>query len=159
MEASREKKLVPHAWSGVGLASDFSTVTPEEHRPQRSNEKLFLTQRSILKLSMKCEDRMKTFSDIQNLRFTSSVPFVKKLLKYVLHQHKKVNKKDDVSCKQKGDGAGSSLDEHCIPGAERSHSRLQWGSGPEEEDFTEMMELISQLFGRQYPRGWRTLPC
>lgn len=73
---------------------------------------------------------MKTFSDIQNLRFTFSVPFVKKLLKYVLHQHKQVNKKDDVSYKQKGDGAGSSQDDHCVPGAERSHSSLQWGSGP-----------------------------
>lgn len=74
---------------------------------------------------------MKTFSDIQNLGFTSSAPFVMKLLKYVLHQHKKVNKtEDDVSCKQKGDGAGSSQDDCCVPGAERSHPRLQWGSGP-----------------------------
>lgn len=74
--------------------SEWLQTSPQEHqqsmhRLQNSKENLFLTSKSIFKLSVKCEGRMKTLSDIQSLRFTPSVPSVKKALKYVLYHRRR----------------------------------------------------------------------
>lgn len=87
-----ERRDWPHV---LDQESEWLQTSPQEHqrsmhRLQNSKENLFLTSKSIFKLSVKCEGRMKTFSDFQSLRFTPSVPFVKKVLKYILHQYKKM---------------------------------------------------------------------